>query len=79
VAIFSITVKASMATDASKHARSVISNSIIAPQTFTNATYIDPEVWLNYFFEICGIKEAKFKLKVNFEIYIADWKATTCI
>jgi len=32
--------------DASKHARPVISDSIIAPKPFSNVTDSDPEVWL---------------------------------
>jgi len=44
------------AADESKHARSVISDSIIAPKPFSNATNTDAEVWLNYFLTFAELK-----------------------
>jgi hypothetical protein len=45
------------AADVNKVVRPVISDSIIAPKTFSNATDSDPEVWLNYFLKFVDFKK----------------------
>ena len=54
---FEKSVATNMATELPRSTRSVISDSVIAPKSFSNSTDTDPEVWLNYFLKFVSFKK----------------------